>query len=145
MQMLELTDTGRLEAPDTPLSVAVTFRVYSPAAAIAHAPVESESMTAASPPVPLLPAKSSFLPLRAVDTLPWTSLMVPLAVMPSSKRLIKVLAPRNRAVSSVESGQHGDEGVTSPTRQGETKKKMGPNRKSRFMSAMLLAEGPITI
>jgi hypothetical protein len=30
-----------------------------------------------------------------------------------------------------EAGQPGSEGVTSPTRQGERRKKMGPNRKSR--------------
>jgi hypothetical protein len=28
---------------------------------------------------------------------------------------------------------HGSEGVTAPSRQGETRKKMGPNRKSRLI------------
>ena len=43
-----------------------------------------------------------------------------------------MLAPRKRAVHLLTSGQHGGEGVTSPAREGETRKKMGPNRKSRF-------------
>ncbi len=42
-----------------------------------------------------------------------------------------VLVPGKRAVSHAASGQHGSEGVTSPTRQCETRKKMGPNRQSR--------------
>src|SRR5262249_58249209 len=51
---------------------------------------------------------------------------------PSEDARSAVLAPQIRTVSPVESGQHGDRGVTSPTPQRETRKHMGPNRKSRF-------------
>src|SRR5262249_3156236 len=54
------------------------------------------------------------------------------------------LPPRQRAVSPVETRQNGDEGVTSTTRQCETRKRMDPNRKCRlnafgFVTAMLTA------
>ncbi len=44
-----------------------------------------------------------------------------------------------RAMSPAASGPHGSEGVTSPTRLGDTRKEMGPNRKSRLIHQLVFA------
>ena len=55
-----------------------------------------------------------------------------------------MLVPRKRAVHLLTSGQHGGEGLTSLARQGEARKKMGPNRKSR-LTALLQAHEEETL
>ena len=46
----------------------------------------------------------------------------------------------NEPFTCIRAGSHGRESVTSPARQGETRKKMGPNRKSRLKGLLALLD-----